>query len=98
MSISFPVLRWLKVDGPKKIYHNYIYFIAHLWQLDFPVKHVTLTLWWRIIYSICKQKIVVMQNIYFSAINTLLAFCKGEIQLAIVHISFEYAPIISLLL
>ena len=23
------------MEGPKKIDHNYIYFIAHLWQLDF---------------------------------------------------------------
>ena len=31
------------------------------------------------IYTICKQKIVVMQNIYFSAINTLLAFWKARV-------------------
>ena len=30
-----PFPRWLKVEGPKKIDHNYIHFIAHLWQLDF---------------------------------------------------------------
>ena len=27
---------WLKVEGLKKVYHSYINFIAHLWQLEFP--------------------------------------------------------------
>ena len=26
---------WREVSGSKKIYLNYIYFIAHLWQLEF---------------------------------------------------------------
>ena len=71
--------RWLIPYGPKKIHPNYINFFAHLWQLNFLLKLVTLTLWWRITDSICKQKTVVLQNAAFTANVTELAFWQLRI-------------------
>ena len=63
---------WSEENSPQL----YLFF-AHLWQLNFLVKLVTLTLWWRITDTICKQKIVVLWNVAFSANVGELAFWEG---------------------
>ena len=64
---------WSEENSPQL----YLFF-AHLWQLNFLVKLVTLTLWWRINDTICKQKIVVLWNVAFSANVGELAFCSSK--------------------
>ena len=61
---------WSEENSPQL----YLFF-AHLWQLNFLVKLITLTQWRRITDTICKQKIVVLWNVAFSANVGELAFC-----------------------
>ena len=71
---------WSEENSPQL----YLFFFAHLWQLNFLVKLVTLSLWWRITDTICKQKIVVLLNVAFSANVGELAFWTTPAQVCLI--------------